>query len=84
VGLYTSPHYKDFRERVKINNQLINRKYVIDFVNENRGIIEEIRPSFFEITVALAFQYFAEKQPDIVIVEVGLGGRLDSCFLVIN
>lgn len=78
VGLYTSPHYKDFRERVKINAELMPVKFVVNFVNKNRGLIEEIRPSFFEITVAMAFQYFSEQQPDIVIVEVGLGGRLDS------
>jgi len=82
VGLYSSPHYKDFRERVKVNNTLMPKKYVIDFVNENRKLIEEIKPSFFEITVALAFQYFSEKQPDYVIVEVGLGGRLDSTNII--
>lgn len=82
VGLYTSPHYRDFRERAKINNVLMSKKFIIDFVNRHRSIIEEIRPSFFEITVALAFQYFKEKQPDIVIVEVGLGGRLDSTNII--
>ncbi len=82
VGLYTSPHYKDFRERVKINSDLMSSKFVVDFVNENKEKIEEIRPSFFEITVAMAFAYFAEKKPDFVIVEVGLGGRLDSTNII--
>jgi dihydrofolate synthase/folylpolyglutamate synthase len=82
VGLYSSPHYKDFRERIKINSELVSRKFVIDFVNNNRTIIERIKPSFFEITVAMAFSYFAEKKPDYVIVEVGLGGRLDSTNII--
>lgn len=82
VGLYTSPHYRDFRERAKINNELMSKKFIIDFVNRHRSVIEKIHPSFFEITVALAFQYFKEKKPDIVIVEVGLGGRLDSTNII--
>lgn len=82
VGLYSSPHYKDFRERVKINNELMPARFVVDFVNDHRELIEKVRPSFFEITVAMAFQYFAEQQPDVVIVEVGLGGRLDSTNII--
>lgn len=78
TGLYVSPHYKDFRERIKINGQYIPRRRVVDFVLKNRAYIESIQPSFFELTVALAFDYFAAEQVDIAIVEVGLGGRLDS------
>lgn len=78
TGLYVSPHYKDFRERIKINGQYIPRRRVVDFVLKNRTYIESIQPSFFELTVALAFDYFAAEQVDIAIVEVGLGGRLDS------
>lgn len=78
VALYTSPHYRDFRERMKINNQLVPKDFVVTFINENLELIERVRPSFFEITVAMAFQYFSEQQVDIAIIEVGLGGRLDS------
>lgn len=78
VGLYTSPHYKDFRERIKRNGKLIPKKKVVEFVKNNNTLFEEIKPSFFEITVALAFKYFADKNVDIAIIETGLGGRLDS------
>lgn len=78
VGLYTSPHYKDFRERIKINGQMISKQHVTRFIHDHQEVIEEIGPSFFEITVALAFDYFASEAPDFVVVEVGLGGRLDS------
>lgn len=78
TGLYTSPHLKDFRERIKINGEMIAEQEVINFVAENEHLIEEISPSFFEATVALAFDYFAKQQVDIAIIEVGLGGRLDS------
>lgn len=78
VGLYTSPHLLDFRERIKINGKNISEKKVIDFVEKNKLNFELIKPSFFEMTVALAFQYFAEQKVDIAIIEVGLGGRLDS------
>lgn len=82
TGLYTSPHYKDFRERIKIDGTYISESAVVDFVAENKTLFEEIRPSFFEITVALAFQYFAEEQVDVAIIETGLGGRLDSTNVV--
>ncbi|MEM1124596.1 MAG: folylpolyglutamate synthase/dihydrofolate synthase family protein, partial [Bacteroidota bacterium] len=82
VGLYTSPHYKDFRERIKINGQLITKKKVVDFVKQHDAIFDEIKPSFFEITVALAFDYFAEQKVDIAIIETGLGGRLDSTNII--
>jgi dihydrofolate synthase / folylpolyglutamate synthase len=78
TGLYTSPHYKDFRERIKIDGQYIPRRRVSDFVEKHRAFIETLQPSFFELTVALAFDYFAAEQVDIAIIEVGLGGRLDS------
>jgi dihydrofolate synthase/folylpolyglutamate synthase len=82
VGLYTSPHLKDFRERVKINGKLISEAEVIDFVRLHKTNFEEINLSFFEWTVGLAFDYFAKQQVDIAIVETGLGGRLDSTNVV--
>lgn len=78
VGLYTSPHYRDFRERIKINGEYIPEDYVTNFVAANKEQWKRIVPSFFELTVAMAFQYFAEEQVDIAIIETGLGGRLDS------
>ena len=78
TGLYTSPHLKDFTERIKINGQEISHSHVIDFVNRIKPHIETIKPSFFEITVAMAFDYFAAQQIDVAVIEVGLGGRLDS------
>lgn len=82
VGLYTSPHYKDFRERIKINGLYIPKKYIIDFVTKNKSVFETIQPSFFEMTVAMSFAYFAEQKVDIAIIEVGLGGRLDSTNII--
>ncbi len=82
VGLYTSPHYKDFRERVKINGELVTEEFVIDFVEGNKSLFEKVQPSFFEITVALAFKYFAEQEVDIAVIETGLGGRLDSTNII--
>lgn len=78
VGLYTSPHLKDFRERIKINGVMIPEQYVVDFVEKHKNNFEKIQPSFFEMTVGLAFDYFASQKVDIAIIEVGLGGRLDS------
>ncbi len=78
TGLYTSPHLKDFRERIKINGKEISKKYITAFVKKNQPDFEEIEPSFFEWTVGLAFDYFAKEKVDIAIIEVGLGGRLDS------
>ena len=78
VGLYTSPHYKDFRERIKLDGGLLPKRRVSRFVEQHRALFAEIQPSFFEITVALAFQYFAEAAVDIAVIETGLGGRLDS------
>jgi dihydrofolate synthase/folylpolyglutamate synthase len=78
VGLYTSPHLKDFRERIKINGKMISKDYVVDFVEKHKKNFEKIKPSFFEWTSALAFDYFAHNGVDIAIIETGLGGRLDS------
>jgi dihydrofolate synthase/folylpolyglutamate synthase len=78
TGLYTSPHLTDFRERIRINGQMIPEQEVIAFVNNHQNLFEEIKPSFFEATVGLAFDYFAKQEVDIAIIEVGLGGRLDS------
>lgn len=78
TGLYTSPHLKSFTERVRINGEEVSEAFVIDFVNRMRHVLDHIRPSFFETTVAMAFDYFAQQQVDIAVIEVGLGGRLDS------
>lgn len=78
TGLYTSPHLKDFTERIRIDGREIPQSFIIDFVNRIRPVIEEIQPSFFEITVAMAFDYFASENIDVAVIEVGLGGRLDS------
>ncbi|MEZ4852845.1 folylpolyglutamate synthase/dihydrofolate synthase family protein [Flavobacterium sp.] len=78
VGLFTSPHLKDYRERIKINGKKIERQFVVDFVTENKDFFEENALSFFEMTTGLAFSYFAKKHVDIAIIEVGLGGRLDA------
>ncbi len=83
TGLYTSPHLHDFRERIKINGEMITEKYVIDFTQRIQPMIDELEPSFFEITVAMAFEYFAKEQVDIAVIEVGLGGRLDSTNIII-
>lgn len=82
TGLYTSPHLKDFRERIKVNGQMVTEEYVIDFVSENKELFSAIKPSFFEMTVAMAFKYFADTQVDIAVIEVGLGGRLDSTNII--
>ena len=82
VGLYTSPHIMDFRERIKINGECISKEYVIEFVNQEKNLFEKIHPSFFEVTTALAFKYFAEQHVDYAIIEVGLGGRLDCTNII--
>ena len=82
TGLYTSPHLKDFRERIKINGEMVSEQYVIDFVEDNKDLFASIHPSFFEMTVAMAFKYFADQQVDIAVIEVGLGGRLDSTNII--
>jgi len=82
VGLYTSPHLVDFRERIKINGKCIEEDYVVRFVASERGFFEQLSPSFFEVTTALAFKYFAEKAVDYAVIEVGLGGRLDCTNII--
>lgn len=82
VGLYTSPHLVDFRERVRINGKVITQDYVVDFVAKYKGEFDEIKPSFFEWTVALAFDFFASEKVDLAIIETGLGGRLDSTNII--
>lgn len=83
TGLYTSPHLLDFRERIRIDGEMIPEQYVIDFVQQHRDIIESIQPSFFEVTVALCFDYFVRQEVDYAVIEVGLGGRLDSTNVII-
>ena len=82
VGLYTSPHLVDFRERIRVNGECISEQYVVDFVEEERNFFEPLHPSFFELTTALAFKYFAEAKVDIAVIEVGLGGRLDCTNII--
>lgn len=82
TGLYTSPHLKDFRERIKANGEMIGKEFVTDFTEKIKPVIERIEPSFFEITVAMAFDYFASQKVDIGVIEVGLGGRLDSTNII--
>lgn len=82
VGLYTSPHLVDFRERIRINGEMMPQQYVIDFVEEERSFFEPLHPSFFELTTALAFKYFAEQHVDVAVIEVGLGGRLDCTNII--
>ena len=82
VGLYTSPHLIDFRERIRVNEQPVPEAYVIRFVEEERAFFEPLHPSFFELTTAMAFRYFAEEKVDVAVVEVGLGGRLDCTNII--
>lgn len=82
VGLYTSPHLKDFRERIKVNGQPISRTFVVDFIHNHADFLNANRLSFFEMTVGMAFDYFAKKKVDIAVIEVGLGGRLDSTNII--
>lgn len=82
TGLYTSPHLKDFRERIKINGEMIPQQFVVDFVAENKHLFSTISPSFFEMTVALCFDYFAKEGVEIAVIETGLGGRLDSTNII--
>ncbi|MBL0082779.1 MAG: bifunctional folylpolyglutamate synthase/dihydrofolate synthase [Saprospiraceae bacterium] len=82
TGLYTSPHYLDFRERIKVDGQYIEKSFVKKFIADHQNTIEEIQPSFFEITVAMAFAYFVWRKTDFAVIEVGLGGRLDSTNII--
>lgn len=82
VGLYTSPHLVDFRERIRVNGEMISKEYVVDFVEKYRGEFEPVMPSFFELTMEMAFKYFEEQAVDVAVIEVGLGGRLDSTNII--
>ena len=82
VGLYTSPHLVDFRERIRVNGQPISEEYVVNFVEKERAFFEPLHPSFFELTTAMAFRYFADEQMDVAVIEVGLGGRLDCTNII--
>lgn len=82
TGLYTSPHLFDFGERIRVNGQMVNPQFVIDFTEKTRELCHSIEPSFFELTVAMAFEYFAQEQVDIAVIETGLGGRLDSTNII--
>ena len=82
VGLYTSPHLVDFRERIRVNGQMIDEQFVIDFVAHHRSFFEPLHPSFFELTTAMAFHYFAQQEVDVAVIEVGLGGRLDCTNII--
>jgi len=82
VGLHTSPHLVDFRERIKVNGKSCSQKFVIDFVRKHKKIIETIHPSFFEVSIFMAFDYFARQSVDVAIIEVGLGGRLDTTNII--
>ncbi len=82
TGLYTSPHLYDFRERIKITGEMVSEEFVVKFTEDIKPLIERTKPSFFEITVAMAFQFFAEQKVDVAVIEVGLGGRLDSTNII--
>lgn len=83
VGLHTSPHYKDFRERIKINGEMIPEKEVVSFVEKYRSDFEKIQPSFFEMSVGMAFEHFSNEKVDVAVIETGMGGRLDSTNVIV-
>lgn len=82
TGLYTSPHLKDFRERIRMNGEMVTKDFVTEFIQAHFDLVQKVQPSFFEITVAMAFEWFAIKEADISVIEVGLGGRLDSTNII--
>ncbi len=82
VGLFTSPHLVDFRERIRVNGECVSEEFVVDFVEKHRHFFEPLHPSFFELTTAMAFDYFAQEEVDIAVIEVGLGGRLDCTNII--
>lgn len=82
VGLFTSPHLRDFRERIRVNGEMVPEEFVVEFVEAHRALIEKVCPSFFEVNVAIAFDYFRQEQVDVAVIEVGLGGRLDSTNII--
>ncbi len=83
TGLYTSPHLKDFRERIKVNGEMCSEDFIVDFTERLKPQIEILQPSFFELTVAMAFEYFAQQRVDVAVIETGLGGRLDSTNIIV-
>lgn len=82
VGLFTSPHLVDFRERIRVNGEMVPEEYVVDFVEKHRPFFEPLQPSFFELTTAMAFRYFADRKVDVAVIEVGMGGRLDCTNII--
>lgn len=82
VGLFTSPHLTDFRERIRVNGEMVSEQYVMDFIDSERSFFEPLYPTFFELTTAMAFKYFAEQKVDVAVIEVGLGGRLDCTNII--
>lgn len=82
TGLYTSPHLKDFRERIRVDGIMISEEEVVRFVEQHDGLVRRISPSFFELTVAMAFDWFARMEVDVAVIEVGMGGRLDSTNII--
>lgn len=82
TGLYTSPHLKDFRERIKVNGEMVSKEFVVEFTEKAMPLVDAIEPSFFELTVAMAFTWFSQQQVDIAVIETGLGGRLDSTNII--
>lgn len=82
VGLFTSPHLVDFRERIRVNGEMASKEFVVEFVREYKSVFERLSPSFFELTTAMAFKYFAEQKVDIAVVEVGMGGRIDCTNII--
>ena len=82
VGLYTSPHLVDFRERIRVDGVRVPQEYVVKFVEEERGFFEPMHPSFFELTTAMAMRYFADERVDVAVIEVGMGGRLDCTNII--
>ncbi len=82
TGLYTSPHLVDFRERIRVNGECVSKQWVVDFIEREKSFFEPLKPSFFELTTAMAFKYFAEQKVDIAVIEVGLGGRLDCTNII--
>lgn len=82
TGLTTSPHLKDFRERIRINGELCSKEFIVDFIEKHETFIKKIQPSFFEVAIAMAFEYFSQNKVDVAIIETGLGGRLDATNIV--
>ncbi len=82
TGLYTSPHLTDFRERIRVNGKPVSPEFVVNFIDRNREFLEPLHPSFFEVTTAMAFSWFAEQEVDVAVIETGLGGRMDCTNII--